>query len=208
MKPSELLANVVGAAIMAGGMIMLTIYGFGGKSGGSWFVPLAHVLGALGAIMAIFVAILYLQESLDARRFNKLTEIVSSGIQQPLSELTDATQSQAAIAFLHKRYDYDLFRNRASNLIGGLLVWIEIGFGLIGIFMFFYPIYEWWSIGHDERGNVAHIWISPAILILMSILRALVNSLSWFIFGRWPNEAKWFHKQLLPIIGKQKDAAS
>lgn len=208
MKPSELLANVVGAAIMAGGMIMLTIYGFVGKSGGSWFVPLAHVLGALGAIMAIFVAILYLQESLDARRFNKLTEIVSSGIQQPLSGLTAATQSQAAIAFLHKRYDYDLFRNRATDLIGSLLLWAEIGFVLIALVAYIYPVYEWWSIGHDKAGNVPYIWISPAILILMPLVLGLINFTSSFIFGRWPGEAKWFHKQLLPLFGNQREAAS
>jgi len=193
---------------MLGVLIMAPIYVFWGKGGSSWFIPVLHLAGALAAIMSIFVAILYLQESLDERRFNKLAEIVSSGTQQPLKALNGAVQSHAAMAFLHKRYDYDLFRNRAADLVGGLLLWTEIGFALIAIVAYFYPVYEWWSAEPGAAGDLAFVWISPAILILMPIVLALINFATSLIFGRWPGEAKWFHKQLRPLIENQKAAAS
>jgi len=178
------------------------LWGIFGNSGNHWLTPLSHIAGTVTALL-FCASIKYRFSDWKFKRYQKhLGHNISIVTGDAATELLSDQHSSEFQEFMFKRYSYELFRNRASNLVFFVNRGID-AIGVIACLVFLIgPIYFWLERGADSSGEVEVIWVSVAFLVLSNVLQLCLSSLTEFIFGRWPGEARWAHQHIITAIQK------
>ena len=166
----------------------------------SIIIAVAHVLGAIIAVLTFGAAVLALSAWELKRNQKAAAEEISIALGIPVESLDNAENASKVVRFTAARFSSDFFRNRLSDLCG----WVQIGWGWLGTLLQVGVLIGviWYSFT-DSAQNAVHAWWVVGIAVFFWITSVAFGLVCKLVTGRFPGQARQARKQLAEYVRNQ-----
>jgi hypothetical protein len=163
-------------------------------------IALAHIIGAVIAMLAFGLGVLALGAWELKRNQIAASEEMSTALGIPLDQLDDPENANRIIQFVAERFSSERFQNRLSDLCWWIqAVWVLSG-NLIQVGILIAVV--WYSVT-DDRSNAIYAWLVLAIAFLFWVISVAFALVCKLFTGRFPGQARHARKSLAEFVRNQ-----
>jgi len=162
---------------------------------------IGHIGGSLIAIMALGM-IRFLLDAWESKKVEgKRLREVANKLGVSVDDLDDEAIAHRVIEYSSAKYKSELFRNRLSDLCGGIrTAWAW----LWSIIQLLITVAVIWSTAKESIENAVYAWWAVGAYMLCWLTSIAFSLVCYFLTGRYPGEAAKSRKGLAEYLEQRK----